>query len=168
MELIFFETANKYTVFDTSGNAVFKIEEDTTCCNRFCCGVLRSFNVMIMDMQGQPFIQVVSPNACNLCCLRSSSPGSTPRLRSRRRTEKPSSLQGVLSVLTGNAEFVLTDNKGEEVGKISKKWGGALKEMFTDADTFSVTFPKDLDSKTKAILFGTAILVDFAYFEDNN
>merc|ERR1719431_1273012 len=180
------EAANNYTVFDTSGNVIFKIEEETTCCNRFWCGFCRSFNVKIMDTKGQPFIQLVSPNSCNCCCLRGievqSPPGTVigfaqqqftwfyPKIQIQRENEEtfltangPFCAYG--KCCTGDAEFVLTDNNGEEVGKISKKWGGALKEMFTDADTFSVTFPKDLDSTTKAILFGTAILVDFAYFE---
>ena len=54
-----------------------------------------------------------------------------------------------------------------KAGKITKKWVGAIKEMFTDADTFALTFSKDLDTKSKAILLGTAILIDFAFFEDN-
>ena len=52
-----------------------------------------------------------------------------------------------------------------EVGKVSKKWGGAAKEIFTDADTFGITFSNHLDTKTKAILLGTAILIDFAFYE---
>ena len=54
-----------------------------------------------------------------------------------------------------------------QVGKISKKWTGFIHEIFTDADIFGVSFPKDLDIKSKAILLGATILIDFAYFEDN-
>lgn len=49
--------------------------------------------------------------------------------------------------------------QGEEVGKISKKWGGILKEVFTDADSFGITFPVDLDVKIKAVLMAAAILI---------
>jgi len=184
-----FETANSYTVFDTSGNVVFKIEEDTTGCNRFWCGVCRSFNVMIMDTQGQPFIQLVSPNTCNCCCLRSievqSPPGTVigfaqqqfnwfyPKIKIKQENKETFlTANGPFCAFgkccTGDAEFIFTDNNGEEVGKISKNLDGAIKEMFTDSDTFSITFPKDLDSTKKAILLGTGILIDFAFFEDNN
>ena len=34
-----------------------------------------------------------------------------------------------------------------QIGEISKKWTGLGEEMFTDADNFGVSFPKDLDIK---------------------
>jgi len=43
---------------------------------------------------------------------------------------------------------------GQPVAKISKKWGGLFKEMFTDADTFAISFDRPLDPKLKAVLLG--------------
>lgn len=37
--------------------------------------------------------------------------------------------------------------------------------MFTNADTFGVTFPVDLDVKLKAALIGAVFLIDFMFFE---
>jgi hypothetical protein len=37
----------------------------------------------------------------------------------------------------------LTDGS-TEVGKISKQWSGLLREAFTDADNFGISFPMDL------------------------
>ena len=131
-----FEEANRYTVFDTSGNEMFTVEEETSCCNRNCCGVCRSFNVMIMDMQGQPIIQLVSPNTCNCCCLRSievqSPPGTVigfaqekftffyPKIKIMNENEEtlitangPFCAYG--KCCFGDADFVLTNNTGEEV-----------------------------------------------------
>ena len=131
-----FETANKYTVFDTTGNVMFNIEEDTTCCNRFCCGDCRSLNVMIMDMQGQPVIQLVSPNSCNnFCCLRrievQSPPGTTigfaqqqftcfyPKIKVKNKNKETFlTVNGPFCAIgkcCGDAEFVLSNNIGEEV-----------------------------------------------------
>jgi hypothetical protein len=45
--------------------------------------------------------------------------------------------------------FEIRDDS-KEYGKITKKWSGLLKEGFTDADNFGVTFPN----------------VDFVHFED--
>lgn len=57
---------------------------------------------------------------------------------------------------------------GKSLGVISKKWGGLLKEIFTDSDTFGVDLSHELSEEEKAIVLGTAISVDFDYFEDNS
>lgn len=46
-----------------------------------------------------------------------------------------------------------------EIGLISKQWSGILRELFTDADYFGVSFPMDLDVKMKAVLLGAVFLV---------
>jgi len=46
-----------------------------------------------------------------------------------------------------------------EVGKISKQWSGFLREGFTDADNFGVTFPVDLSIQVKATLIGACFLM---------
>ena len=53
-----------------------------------------------------------------------------------------------------------------QVGKISKQWSGVLKEAFTDADNFGISFPMDLDVKIKATLLGAVFLIDFMFFEE--
>lgn len=65
-------------------------------------------------------------------------------------------------------KFPVTDIGGKEIGMINKNWGGVLKEVFTDADKFQVSFPADYEHAKKAILFCTAITIDLDYFEDNN
>ncbi|CAH0558284.1 unnamed protein product [Brassicogethes aeneus] len=45
-----------------------------------------------------------------------------------------------------DVEFKITSADGSvQLGKISKQWSGLLKEMFTDADNFGITFPMNLD-----------------------
>lgn len=46
-----------------------------------------------------------------------------------------------------------------EVGEITKHWGGIMKEGFSSADTFGITFPIGLDSRLKAVLIGAVFLV---------
>jgi len=55
-----------------------------------------------------------------------------------------------------------------EVATISKKWGGAVHEFFTEADTFLIEF-KDasLSPNQRKIVFAAAISVDFDFFEEN-
>ena len=52
-----------------------------------------------------------------------------------------------------------------EAGKISKKWTGLGKEMFTDADNFNIIFPPDATVDKKSILLGALFLIDMLYFE---
>lgn len=52
-----------------------------------------------------------------------------------------------------------------EIGKITKRWSGLLKESMTDADNFGVELPAELDPMTKAVFLGAVFLVDFVHFE---
>lgn len=52
---------------------------------------------------------------------------------------------------------------GDVVGKITKQWSGLLREMFTDADYFGITFPMDLDVKMKAVMLGACFLIVSVY-----
>ena len=63
---------------------------------------------------------------------------------------------------------VLSGATGQNVGKISKQWTGLLREIFTEADNFGISFPMNLDVRVKATLLAAAILIDFMYFEDDS
>ncbi|XP_071480277.1 phospholipid scramblase 1-like [Diadema antillarum] len=63
-----------------------------------------------------------------------------------------------------NFEVKTTDLKNN-IGAISKQWGGWVREMYTKADNFSMTFPTDLDVRTKATLMAAMFLIEFAYYE---
>lgn len=67
---------------------------------------------------------------------------------------------------TWDQEFNVFSKDGQtEVGKISKQWSGLVREYFTDADNFGVSFPMDLDVKMKAVMIGAVFLIDFMFFE---
>ncbi|SEQ88763.1 LURP-one-related/scramblase family protein [Pedobacter rhizosphaerae] len=62
--------------------------------------------------------------------------------------------------------FTITNNDGLEVGKISKKWGGALKEVFTTADKYNVSInPTYAESNQKVAIVATAITIDMVLKE---
>lgn len=62
--------------------------------------------------------------------------------------------------------FFVKDKMDKEVGNISKNWGGLLKEMFTDADRFQVSFGNQ-SWMEKAVIFAAAISIDMDFFDDN-
>lgn len=54
---------------------------------------------------------------------------------------------------------VLSVDGSKQVGTITKKWSGFIKEAFTDADNFGIQFPMDLDVTVKATLLGALFLI---------
>ncbi len=65
--------------------------------------------------------------------------------------------------------FPIIDRSGKVQGAISKKWGGVLKEVFTDADCFLLDYGQGAwTDNQRAVLLATAISIDFDFFEDNN
>ena len=65
--------------------------------------------------------------------------------------------------------FPFFDAGDREVGEVTKKWGGGLKEIFTDADTFLVDMSKsNFSDDEQKVAFAAAVSVDLDYFEGNN
>ncbi|CAH8540733.1 unnamed protein product [Dicrocoelium dendriticum] len=62
---------------------------------------------------------------------------------------------------------VLSVDNTTEVGLIKKQWTNIIQELYTDADTFGVSFPMDLHVNMKATLIGAVFLIDFMFFEQN-
>ncbi len=44
-------------------------------------------------------------------------------------------------------------------GRISKRWGGYAQEWLSNADTYAITFPLEMEAKLKALLIIAAILI---------
>jgi uncharacterized protein YxjI len=63
--------------------------------------------------------------------------------------------------------FPAKDNSEKEIGLVTKKWQGLLKEAFTDSDAFMIKANHGLETETKILLFCCGISIDFDYFENN-
>jgi uncharacterized protein YxjI len=51
---------------------------------------------------------------------------------------------------------------------IGKRWGGLLREVFADADTFGVDFSQaSFGPDERAVIFAAAVSIDFDFFENN-
>lgn len=62
--------------------------------------------------------------------------------------------------------FTIQDDKGAQIGVISKKWAGALKEIFTSADKYNVMVSPDyLDRESKIAILAGAITIDMVLKE---
>ena len=64
--------------------------------------------------------------------------------------------------------FPVRHTSGVGAAEISKKWGGALREIFADADTFRVAIEEgNWSGPERWVLFAAAISIDFDFFENN-
>lgn len=59
--------------------------------------------------------------------------------------------------------------EGEELGKVTKKWGGAIKELFTSADTYMVEVSEDLAEQpvAKMLVLAAALSIDIIFKSEN-
>lgn len=60
---------------------------------------------------------------------------------------------------------VLTPDHAVELGVVSKKWGGVVKELFTSADTYMVEVAEDLRDQTvaKTLVLAAALATDMIF-----
>lgn len=54
---------------------------------------------------------------------------------------------------------------GQEIGRISKRWDGLGREMFTNADSFGVQFSPHMPPTVRTLALAATFLIDFLYFE---
>jgi uncharacterized protein YxjI len=57
-------------------------------------------------------------------------------------------------------DFRLEATSGDEVARVTKKWRGLLTEVFTDADSYAVTFPMSTNDGVRQLALAAAIAVD--------
>lgn len=69
-----------------------------------------------------------------------------------------------------DSTFTVQDANGTNIGTIVNKRPtddeGWARELLTDADRYTVSFPKDADPKSKALLLGALFLLDYMIFEN--
>ncbi|KAF6026811.1 hypothetical protein EB796_014875 [Bugula neritina] len=184
-----FEAANKYEVVNSLGQRVYLAVEKTDCCTRQCCGNNRPFEVSLYDAYQREVLKVKRYLRCDSCffpCCLQKVDILTPNdqlIGSVKQTWsicvpnykiRDAQENNVLSITgpfctsscCGDVEFEILSTHGDiKIGTLSKLYSGVIKEAFTDADNFRVTFPMDLNVTTKASLLGAALLIDFMFFE---
>lgn len=177
------ETANRYTISDQMGRKILYATEEPNCLGANVCGKCRSFDIRVRDINNTPLLNLKRGLDCG-CCFGCIAPdklivstpsgqhlGSVveqcdilfPRYTVRNESDVTMlKVKGPLlpcSIFSLNAEFRIKSPGGPQVGVIAKKWSGLIGEFFTDADTFTVTFPIDLDVNIKAVCLGLLFLI---------
>uniref|UniRef100_A0A1I7UVB9 Phospholipid scramblase n=1 Tax=Caenorhabditis tropicalis TaxID=1561998 RepID=A0A1I7UVB9_9PELO len=198
MEILGWETRNKYVLKNANGEQCYYAFEESDCCERCCCGGQRGFVMHIVDNFKREVLTITREFKCcgngcggrccgSMSCCQQECTVSSPSMGHlgivRQSESCCTSNFDVLDadgrvvfqidgpdccVLAGcgDKEFSIRAAHSETViGAITKKWGGWLRETLTRADTFFVSFPRDLDVKLKGVLLGATFLIDFMQFE---
>ena len=75
----------------------------------------------------------------------------------------------IVAVITGDWKawnFVINDSTDKQIGTISKKWAGAMQEIFTTADKYNVSInPSYTDESGKIAVISSAITIDMVLKE---
>ncbi len=173
-----FETKNKYAVSDTSGNDLYiAVEEGGSMIMRWFLKALRPFEISIRTYDNQLVLRVVRPfrfyfHQLDIFDSQGEFLGTIQRQFSlfRRIYSVLDSSRQELFQLFGPLlhPWTFEIKKGiNQHGTITKKWSGLLKESFSDADNFGVSFPVEWDKKIKALFLGAVFLIDFVHFENS-
>jgi hypothetical protein len=71
-------------------------------------------------------------------------------------------LGGINSQNWRHWNFSLVDARGKEIGRITKKWAGIGKELFTTADNYLYEIDRDVTGPLRLLAFASAAGVDLA------
>jgi len=172
-----FETKNRYAVLDLSGKEMYiAAEQGGSTLARLFLKALRPFEIGVSSLDGTLVLRAVRPFRFFFHELKVYD--AKGRLLGTIK-KKFSLLRRIYSISdsSGREKYQLYGpilhpwtfeirNGSRVFGKITKKWSGLLKEGFTDADNFGVTFPGEWSIEQKAVFLGTIFLIDFVHFED--
>uniref|UniRef100_A0A914WKF3 Phospholipid scramblase n=1 Tax=Plectus sambesii TaxID=2011161 RepID=A0A914WKF3_9BILA len=190
------ESNNKYAIKNSMGQQIYYVFEETDCCMRMCCSNSREFTLHIVNNYNQEVMRVYRPlkvcagccwcAGCCDCCAQETQIEAPPGVVIGRvkQTGGKCNYNYEIQDTDGNAQLriegpcimcrccsdvefpVYTMDGAARVGCVTKQWTGLVREAFTTADNFGISFPMDLDVKTKATLLGAMFLIDFMAFEN--
>ena len=179
-ELLGYETRNKYEVLSTSGESLFFVTENQKGILGFflrqSLGHWRSFELSIFNTDRREIARARHPfkflfQEMHLQDLESGKELGFSKKRFSILSKKfsvhlPSGDQlEITSPIWRIWTFQITKN-GAPFALIKKRWSGGLKEIFTDADNFSIEFTdNNISPEVKLLIITLAVLIDLSYFE---
>jgi hypothetical protein len=174
-----FETRNKYAILDAAKNQIGFIAERSgrflDVLKRMFLRSHRPFVVEVLDQAGTRILHLSRSFFWFFSDLEVTS----------EEGERYGSLHRRFGIL--HKIYDLRDEHGQVFGRIespiwrlwtfpvvgtraaiSKKWGGALREVFTDADTYLIDYAdQDWTPAQRAVILAAAVSIDFDFFENN-
>lgn len=180
-ELFGFETRNKYEIYDSQKNVIgYAAEQQKGFLGfllRQLLGHWRSFELHFFDAQRQqilvskhPFrwifqeFEIVNQQGVTIGSVKQ-------RFGILKKKFDVHNQRGdvIYEMRSGFFQFwtfPFFDRQGHMAALIQKKWSGALKEIFMDADNFNVEFKNaNLSENERLIILVCSVFTDLQYFE---
>lgn len=175
-----YESSNRYGVYDPSGNLIIKCKEKSSTFSKLALGAGRSMDIFLTDAAGNAIMQINRPFKLwhkNVTVTDASGRliGSILKKFALAKAvfhvfngqdQQMYTIQGGPMINIGKSrKLSILNSQGVEVGSIVKEWAGLAKELFTDADNFSLIFPADASAEARAILIAATLFIDLTHFE---
>lgn len=154
-----------FKILDNMNTEVIRISREFKCCGgcgifAFCCDCA-AYEVAVESPAGEPLGYVKQT-------------GSWWKAKYDILDENRETVLKILGpccildgpLCCGDNKFQLQTLDGTEIGHVTKKHAGFVRELGTSADHFGISFPIDLSVKSKATLLGALLLIDFMFFEN--
>ena len=180
--LVDFETRNQYAVFGARSEEVGTLAEEgggvLRMITRFLLRSHRPIEAAACDRAGALVLRLSRPffwffSELNVADAQGVKLGSVHRrfaILSRRydlRDGFGRTFARVKSPIWRIWTFFVKADDGRDA-TIGKKWGGVLREVFADADTFGIDFSlASWVPEERAVIFSAAVAIDFDFFENN-
>jgi uncharacterized protein YxjI len=176
-----FETSNKYELLDSQGASIGRLAEEGSGIFHFLKKQIfrshRSMVVKVWDKNGGEYLTLERPFFWFFSDLYVKDESGKKLGQVRRRfafiykkydllTAKGHVFGYIRAPIWNLWTFPIFDKREKEVGVVTKKWGGILKEVFSDADKFGIRLPQ-WDYEQRVIALACAISIDMDFFDDN-
>lgn len=169
------ETNNRYRIMDERGETVAFAAEDSGFMTRQFLRGHRPLSIRVVDETGAIQMLARRDFFWLFSHLRLTDGGGQPLADMQRRFRV---LDRRFDVITPDGDASLVHGPllrpytfwlkrgGVDVAKITKRWSGVAKEVFTVADSFSLEFLDDeLPDRWRWIALGAAFAIDLDFFE---
>jgi uncharacterized protein YxjI len=173
------ELNNEYKMLDEQGNQVGVIREEGQSKAK---KLLRAFSnldslmthrLAMYDANDQKVLEFVRPRTMWKSSIEVTDGtgravgkmGQQNMFGKRRFTMESTSGQALGSINAENWrawDFAIQDATGSEVGRITKKWAGAMKELFTTADNYMLQISAPVSPELRVMMLASAAAVDVA------
>jgi uncharacterized protein YxjI len=171
----FLKFENSYQVFDDEGNNIGAVTQKLTGWQKVLRLILAKpmlpFLLEIKDAEGNLVASISRGWTFFMSVITITNPQGEPIgiVKQKFKLFKPTfeifnNSEELLAGISGDWKawnFTIKDASDNQIGTISKKWAGAMKELFTTADKYNVNIEApDLTMNNKIAVLSAAITID--------
>ena len=179
------ELTNEYRILDEEGNEVGSIRQEGQSKARKALRFLTSVDqflthrLAVYDQGGRKVLELTRPAKILKSTLQVSDGEGRPvgrivqqnvlgKKRFALEDERGQPLGSINAENWASWDFAIQDQDGTEIGRITKKWAGILKEGFTTADNYLLNISAPVPPDLRLMMLGSAAGVDVALKQDDS